>query len=372
MESDNWARVKQIVNECLDLDAAGRKGHIARACGGDTSLVAEVESLLASYEQVGDFLETPALDAEHERIQKGRRIGNYQIRETIVQGGMGAVYKAVRADDQYHKEVAIKLIRTGFDSDFLVRRFKAERQILANLDHPNIARLLDGGSTEEGQPIDEYCDARKLSTVERLNLFRLVCSAVPNGLIHDWIGAVFIPNATVGSLLAVLHDYDRYKDIYQPAVTDSKCLELNAADQDFSMTWQHHVLFVNAAMQGQYRAHDIAIDSRRGYGVVDATRIQEIEDYGRPSERLLPADAGTGFIWRIRSISRYLERDGGVYLEIEAIALTRDIPSSLRWLVTPVVNHLSVSSLTTTLSQTREAVGSQRVTLAKNNRKGQN
>jgi len=93
---------------------------------------------------------------------------------------------------------------------------------------------------------------------------------------------------------------------------------------------------------------------------------------GRPSERLLPADAGAGFIWRIRSISRYLERDGGVYLEIEAIALTRDIPSSLRWLVSPVVNHLSVNSLTTTLSQTREAVGSQRVTLAKNNRKGQN
>jgi len=203
-------------------------------------------------------------------------------------------------------------------------------------------------------------------------LVRHGTQSVPDGLIHDWIGAVFIPNATVGSLLAVLHDYDRYKDIYKPAVTDSKSLEFNAADQDFSMTWQRHVLFVNAAMQGQYRAHDIAIDSRRGYGVVDATRIQEIEDYGRPSERLLPADAGAGFIWRIRSISRYLERDGGVYLEIEAIALTRDIPSSLRWLVSPVVNHLSVNSLTTTLSQTREAVGSQRVTLAKNNRKGQN
>ena len=203
-------------------------------------------------------------------------------------------------------------------------------------------------------------------------LVRHGTQSVPNGLIHDWIGAVFIPNATLGSLLAVLRDYDRYKDIYKPAVADSKCLEFNAADQDFMMTWQRHVIFVNAAMQAQYRAHEVAIDSRRGYGVANATRIQQIEDYGRPSEHLLPADAGSGFIWRIHSISRYLERDGGVYLEIEAIALTRDIPSSLRWMVSPVVNHLSINSLTTTLNQTREAVGSQQVTLAMKNRKGQN
>jgi hypothetical protein len=231
---------------------------------------------------------------------------------------------------------------------------------------------------DSGKPflwVDEAADRQlrvRRGEVVVAPLVRHGIQSVPNGLIHDWIGAVFIPNATLGSLLAVLRDYDRYKDVYKPAVTDSKCLEFNAADQDFSMTWQRHVLFVNAAMQAQYRAHEIAIDSRRGYGVADATRIQQIEDYGRPSEHLLPADTGSGFIWRIHSISRYLERDGGVYLEIEAIALTRDIPSSLRWMVSPVVNHLSINSLTTTLSQTREAVGSQRVTLAKNNRKGQN
>ena len=231
---------------------------------------------------------------------------------------------------------------------------------------------------DSGKPylwVDETADRQlrvRRGEVVVAPLVRHGIQSVPNGLIHDWIGAVFIPNATLGSLLAVLRDYDRYKDVYKPAVTDSKCLEFNAADQDFSMTWQRHVLFVNAAMQGHYRAHEIVIDSRRGYGVVDATRIQEIEDYGRPSERLLPADAGAGLIWRIRSISRYLERDGGVYLEIEAIALTRDIPSSLRWMVSPVVNHLSINSLTTTLSQTREAVGSQRVTLAMKNGKGQN
>jgi len=231
---------------------------------------------------------------------------------------------------------------------------------------------------DSGKPflwVDEAADRQlrvRRGEVVVAPLARHGTQSVPNGLIHDWIGAVFIPNATLGSLLAVLRDCDRYKDVYKPAVTDSKCLEFNTADQDFSMTWQRHVLFVNAAMQARYRAHEIAIDSRRGYGVANATRIQQIEDYGRPSEHLLPADTGSGFIWRIRSISRYLERDGGVYLEIEAIALTRDIPSSLRWMVSPVVNHLSIDSLTTTLSQTREAVGSQRVTLAMKNRKGQN
>lgn len=179
---------------------------------------------------------------------------------------------------------------------------------------------------------------------------------VPNGLIHDWIGAVFIPNATIESLLAVVHDYDRYKEIYKPVVTDSQTLSASEAGQEFSMVWQRHVLFVNAAMRGHYHAHDVIISPHRGYSIVDATALQEIQGFGQPGEHLLPPDTGGGFIWRIYSVSRYEERNGGVYLEIEAIVLSRDIPSSLRWMVNPVVNHLSVNSLTTTLRQTREAV----------------
>ncbi len=122
------------------------------------------------------------------------------------------------------------------------------------------------------------------------------------------------------------------------------------------MVWQRHVLFVNAAMQGHYQARDVRMDPRRGYSVVDATEIQQIESYGHAGQHLLPPDTGSGFIWRIRSLARYEERDGGVLLELEAIALTRDIPASLSWMVTPVVNHLSINSLITTLRQTREAV----------------
>jgi hypothetical protein len=183
----------------------------------------------------------------------------------------------------------------------------------------------------------------------------------PNGLIHHWIGAVFIPNATIESFLCVVHDYDRYKDIYKPVVIDSRSLDGNQAEQEFSMVWQRHVLFVNAAMQGQYHARDVLVNSHRGYTIVDATTLQQIEEYGRPGEHLLPPDTGGGFIWRIYSISRYEERDGGVYLEVEGMVLSRDIPGSLRWLVNPVVNHLSVNSLTTTLRQTRDAVGRQQV-----------
>ena len=189
--------------------------------------------------------------------------------------------------------------------------------------------------------------------------------AVPNGLIHDWIGAVFIPDATIESLLSVVHDYDRYKEIFKPVVAESQSLNAAETEQEFSMVWRRHVLFVDAAMQGRYRAHDVMIDSHRGYSIVDTITIQEIENYGHAGQRLLPPDIGGGFIWRIHSLSRYEERDGGVYLEIEAIALSRDVPSSLRWLVNPVVNHLSVNSLTTTLRQTRKAVDGQGVSQAR-------
>ena len=183
---------------------------------------------------------------------------------------------------------------------------------------------------------------------------------VPDGLIHDWIGGVFIPNATIERLLAVVNNYDRYKEIYRPVVTDSHSIA-SGADEEFSMTWQRHVLFVNAAMQGRYQAHEFVVGSHRGYSIVDATSIQEIEAYGHSDQHLLPPDNGNGFIWRIHTISRYEERDGGVYLEIEAMVLSRDVPASVRWMVNPVVHRMSINSLTTTLRQTRQAVNKEPV-----------
>jgi hypothetical protein len=180
--------------------------------------------------------------------------------------------------------------------------------------------------------------------------------SVPDGLIHHWIGAVFIPHASIRTLLSVITDYGRYKEIYKPAVIESRVLGSSAGDQEFSMVWLRHVLFVRAAMQGHYRTHEFVVNARTGYSIADATSIQEIEDYGHSGAHLLPPDTGTGYIWRIHSVSRYEQHDDGLFLELEVIALSRDIPSSLRWLVTPVVNHVSINSLKTTLRQTRQAV----------------
>ena len=184
---------------------------------------------------------------------------------------------------------------------------------------------------------------------------------VPNGLTHDWISAVFAPNTTIEDLLSVVHDYGRYKDIDKPVVTDSWSLDSGTGAQEFFMVWHRHVLIVNVAMRGRYRAHDVMINSHRGYSIVEVITLQQIEDDGRPGEQLLPPDTGGGFMRRIYSISQHEERDGGVYLEIEAIVLSRGIPSSVRWLVNLGVNHLSVASMSTTLRQTSEAVDTREV-----------
>ena len=193
MNSERWQRVKQLLDESLALEPTERAPFLDRACAGDAQLRREVDSLLASHQEAGtEFLKTPAADLTtigSTFLRKGRRVGVYEIIERIGHGGMGEVYRAVRADGQYTKDVAIKLVRSGYDTDSMLERFRNERQILASLDHPNIARLLDGGTTDdgvpylvmeliEGKPIDGFCDERKLSVSERLRLFRQVCAGV--------------------------------------------------------------------------------------------------------------------------------------------------------------------------------------------------
>ena len=195
MNSERWQRVKQLLDEALAVECSERTALLDRACAGDKELRREVESLLASHEQAGtNFLKNPAVHLKAtvptpKPLLERRGVGVYRIIEEIGTGGMGEVYRAVRDDGQYTKEVAVKLVRSGFDSQDVLRRFLKERQILASLDHPKIARLLDGGTTEDGvpylvmelidgKPIDTYCDEQKLNINERLGLFRQVCDAV--------------------------------------------------------------------------------------------------------------------------------------------------------------------------------------------------
>jgi serine/threonine protein kinase/tetratricopeptide (TPR) repeat protein len=195
MEPERWRQIEDLFQSALDCEPGRRTAFLDSACASDLALRQEIESLLASYDK-GSFAETPAfaegiklLEESEERSHLGQSIGPYKVIRRIGQGGMGAVYLAARADQTFQKEVAIKLIKRGEDTDDVIRRFRGERQILASLDHPNITRLLDGGTTEDGlpyfvmeyiqgQPIDVYCDSNKLDTTQRLRLFQSVCSAV--------------------------------------------------------------------------------------------------------------------------------------------------------------------------------------------------
>ena len=197
MNPERWQQVREILDQAIALPEGERSSYLDRACLDDADLRTEIESLLGSHEQAGSrFLKNPAVDLKSalrdiggrtDRV--GCRIGGYQMVEEIGRGGMGEVYRAIRVDGQYDKQVAIKLVRVGLDAPTLLHRFRHERQILALLDHPNIARLHDGGTTEdgipylvmeliEGAPIDQYCDDHDLDIAQRLYLFLQVCAAV--------------------------------------------------------------------------------------------------------------------------------------------------------------------------------------------------
>ena len=197
MNPERWRQIKEVLATALETPIDEREQFLSQICREDPDLRREVEQLLESESKLhANFLDEQDLAQaaaealpEEENPWIGRRVGAYEIVEQIGAGGMGEVYRAFRADDQYRKDVALKLIRTGQDSALVIRRFRNERQILAGLQHSNIAMLLDGGTTDsgtpylvmeliEGQPIVEYCHEKGLSVSGKLQLFLQICSAV--------------------------------------------------------------------------------------------------------------------------------------------------------------------------------------------------
>jgi eukaryotic-like serine/threonine-protein kinase len=189
MEPERWLKVKELFGAALDREPEERRVFLRAACGSDQELLAELQSLLDSYDSTlngagaSAVVEAPAVSFV------GRRLGAYQIQRELGRGGMATVYLASRADEVYRKLVAVKVLNRLLIGDEMLRRFRNERQTLAALDHTNVVRLLDGGTTEEGlpylvidyvegAPIDQYCDHHCLSTNERLKLFCTVCAAV--------------------------------------------------------------------------------------------------------------------------------------------------------------------------------------------------
>lgn len=193
MPTDDWKRTQEVFLASADLPVAARRSFLDRACSGDPELRREVESLLAADRDGGESIATAVARAAQELLGGdpliGARLGHWRIEREIGRGGMGAVYLATRDDGDYRQQAAIKLIKEGMDTAQVLDRFRHERQILANLNHPYIARLIDGGSTElgrpylvmeyvEGQPIDSWLERRNAGLEERCRLFLLVCEAV--------------------------------------------------------------------------------------------------------------------------------------------------------------------------------------------------
>lgn len=177
----------------------------------------------------------------------------------------------------------------------------------------------------------------------------------PNALIHHWIGTAFIPGVTLEQTIALLHDFNDHSKYYQPDVVRSKLLQRQ--DNDFKVFYRlRKKKIVTVVLDTTYDSQYHQLDAHRAYSKSYSTRIAEVENPGTPKEREKPVGDDSGYMWRLNSYWRYWERDGGVYVQLEAISLTRDIPQGLGWLIRPFIESVPRESLLFTLTRTREAL----------------
>jgi serine/threonine protein kinase len=232
-----------VFAEAIQLPEHQRAAYLERACGGDAELRRDVETLLQAYHQVGDFLEQSPNGLRKEAkigtfgVEKaGDHIGRYKLSQQIGEGGCGVVFMAEQ-EEPVRRRVALKIIKPGMDTKSVIARFEAERQVLALMDHPNIAKIFDAGATESGRPyfvmelvrgikITEYCDQHSLTTEERLKLFIQACQAVQHahqkGIIHRDIkpSNILVTTTAAGTPLPVVIDFGIAKATTNQKLTD--------------------------------------------------------------------------------------------------------------------------------------------------------
>jgi serine/threonine protein kinase/tetratricopeptide (TPR) repeat protein len=264
MSPERWQRIEEIFQIALDMSPRERRNYVDDACKSDTGLKDEVVNLLSQFEEASSFIEQPLYDQSHAGVLAalmnddedpmiGNLLGSYRIEREVGRGGMGAVYEAVRADGVFRRRVAIKLVKRGMDTDFILKRFRNERQILAALEHPNITMLLDGGTTDDGRPyfvmdfieglpLYRYCDTNRLTVIERLRLFCSVCEAVEhahqNQVIHRDLkpSNILVANDGTPKLLdfgiAKLLNPDLAADTLQPTATALRMMTVDYASPE--------------------------------------------------------------------------------------------------------------------------------------------
>ncbi|MCU1305455.1 MAG: hypothetical protein JWN45_150 [Acidobacteriaceae bacterium] len=224
------------------------------------------------------------------------------------------------------------------------------------------------GAAKENKPflwVDTLEPSRKQAILERLKNGEVVTEKleekeqgatieVPSALVHHWIGSAFIPGGNVASALAVLQDYNHHKDLYKPQVADSRLISRNGNDfKVYLRFYQKKVIAVT--MNTEHSAHyeTISGGNPRAFSNSHTTRVAEAENAGTKDEREKPVGHDNGFLWALNSYFRMEEKDGGVYVQCEAISLTRDIPTGLGWMFKPYITEVPRESLYTTLNQTR-------------------
>lgn len=179
---------------------------------------------------------------------------------------------------------------------------------------------------------------------------------VPQGMIHDWVGVVFVPNATLEQALSVVENYDRYGEFYKPLVRKCTILARDENQVKLNVVATQKVLSVTAAVETEEQVHVVRLNPKRAYITSSAVRVREIADYGQPNEHPFPENRRPGFVWREVTVQRLEERDGGVYIELETVLLSRGIPAELRWLIKPLADELPRKLMFSVLNDTRSAV----------------
>ena len=319
-KAERWKAVEELFYRALEMPEGERSAFLEQNCRGDADMIREVESLLendtaASHGSMAAAAVKRALVSFHKTetaaSAPGRKIGHYRLLREIGRGGMGTVYLATRDDDTFEKNVAIKLVRRGMDTDFILARFRRERQILASLEHPNIARLLDGGATEDGLPylvmeyvqgvsITEYAAQHSLSVEQRLRLFLQICDAVeyahrhfvvhrdvkPTNILVDEEGIPKLLDFGISKLLA----YDG------TTTTETITHEVRMLTPDYASPEQIRGDAITAAAD-VYSLGAVLYELLTGIKPhrFDRTTVQEVEkticevDVERPSEAVRPA-----------------------------------------------------------------------------------
>jgi hypothetical protein len=208
---------------------------------------------------------------------------------------------------------------------------------------------------------DRACRVRDGSTPARLWSGQLPVH-VPEGLIHDWIGAIAIPHCTIGQTLARLQDYDNHKNIYKPEVMASRLMSRQGNDFTIFLRLLKKKI-ITVVMDTEHEVHYQPVGDRQWFCRSYTTRCCEVDDAGTPKEKIYPPDVGYGFLWRLFSYWRFASDGDGVIVECRAMSLTRDVPLGLGFVIEPVIKNLPRESLVNTLRATRQALAGSSATV---------